>query len=167
MIHTYNLFAVQMSHCILPLDIDIHKKITSFVENEYKEENTVSCTKGFQFHGDFNGKKELDFFLNQYLINTFSYEINYSWLNVLGNNSYNKPHSHPGNVVDLSAVYYLSNNNNNITFVKEGNFFELKPKIFDLLIFPYNLVHYVLPEERLEKRICYAFNMSKIIKKEK
>ena len=29
----------------------------------------------------------------------------------------------------------------------------------DFLIFPYGLVHYVLPEERKEKRICYAFNL--------
>ena len=61
MINTYNLFAVQMSHCKLPLNIDTHKKIISFVENEYKEEDTISCRKGFQFHGDFNGKKELLF----------------------------------------------------------------------------------------------------------
>jgi len=167
MINTYNLFAVQMSHCKLPLDIDTHKKIISFVENEYKEGDKISCRKGFQFHGDFNGKKELNLFLNKYLRNTFSLEINYSWLNVLGNNSYNNPHSHNGDKVHFSAVYYLSNINNAITFVKEDDTFEVEPKIFDLLIFPYNLVHYVLPEKRLEKRICYAFNMSKIIKKEK
>ena len=162
MINTYNLFAVQMSHCKLPLDIDTHKKIISFVENEYKEEDKISCKKGFQFHGDFNGKKELDLCLNKYLRNTFSLEIYYSWLNVLGNNSYNNPHRHAGDNVHFSAVYYLSNTNNTITFVKEDDIFELKPKIFDLLIFPNNLVHYVLPEKRLQKRICYAFNLTKI-----
>ena len=167
MINTYNLFAVQMTHCKLPLDTDIHKKIISFVENEYKEEDTFSCKKGFQFHEDFNGKKELDSFLNRYLRNIFAIEIDYSWLNVLGNNSYNKPHFHHGSNVDYSAVYYLSSENNNIIFTKEDDTFDMKPKIFDLLIFPFKLVHYVLPEKRSQKRICYAFNLRKINKKEK
>jgi len=160
MINTYNLFSVQMSHCKLPLDIDIHKKIISFVENEYREEDTVSCRRGFQFHGNFNGKKELDFFLDKYLRKTFSLEIIYSWLNVLGSNSYNNPHRHSGDNIRSSAVYYLSNINNVITFVKDDKTFEIEPKMFDLLIFPDNLSHYVLPEKRLEKRICYSFNMS-------
>ena len=167
MINTYNLFAVQMTHCKLPLDIHIHKKIISFVEDEYKEEDTVSCKKGFQFHGDFNGKKELDSFLDMFLRNNFKVEIHYSWLNVLGSNSYNRPHSHNGDGVEYSAVYYLSSENNNITFTRGDQTFDIEPKMFDLLIFPFQLVHYVLPEKRSQKRICYAFNLRKINKKEK
>ena len=149
MINTYNLFAVQMSHCKLPLNIDILKKINSFVENKYKEDNTLSCVKGFQFHENFNGKKELNNYLSTFLKNTFCLELDNTWLNVLGDHSYNKPH------------YHLSNENNVITFVKGSETFEIKPKIFDLLIFPNNLVHYVLAEKRLEKRISYAFNLIK------
>ena len=167
MINTYNLFAVQMTHCKLPLDIHIHKKIILFVENEYKEEDTVSCKKGFQFHGDFNGKKELDSFLDMFLRNSFGVEIDYSWLNVLGSNSYNRPHFHNGTDVYYAAVYYLSSENNNITFTRGEQTFDIEPKIFDLLIFPFELVHYVLPEKRSQKRICYAFNLRKINKKEK
>jgi len=159
MINTYNLFAVQMSHCQLPLNIDTHKKIISFIENKYEENNTVSCVKGFQFHGDFDEKKELDFFLNTYFGKNFHLEINYAWLNVLGNDSYNKPHFHPGNNVQYSGVYYLSSENNPITFTKNDEIFEIKPKMFDLLIFPFNLIHYVLPTQRSQKRICYAFNL--------
>jgi len=161
MINTYNLFAVQMSHCKLPLNIDILKKINSFVENKYKENNTLSCVKGFQFHENFNGKKELNNYLSTFLKNTFCLELDNTWLNVLGDHSYNKPHYHPGTTATHSGVYYLSNENNVITFVKGSETFEIKPKIFDLLIFPNNLVHYVLAEKRLEKRISYAFNLIK------
>jgi len=166
-IKSYNLFAVQMTHCKLILDIDTHKKITSFVEDEYKESDKISCVKGFQFHQNFNGKEELNNCLNIYLKNNFYFEIQNAWLNVLGNDSYNKPHFHPCETQLYSGVYYLSNDNNVITFIKEDQTFEIEPKMFDLLIFPYNLIHYVLPAKRSQKRICYAFNLQKIKKKEK
>ena len=41
-----------------------------------------------------------------------------------------------------------------------------KPKLFDFIIFPDDLVHYVLPEKRNKKRICYAFNLIKLEKGE-
>ena len=65
-----------------------------------------------------------------------------------------------GNNVSHSAILYLSNENNNINFTKDSNVFEIKPKMFDLLIFPCDLLHYVLPEKRNEKRISYAMNLS-------
>jgi hypothetical protein len=162
MINTYNLFAVKVTQAKAPLNLNTHRKIISFVEKEYKEEDNVSCRNGFQFHGDFDGKKEIDSFLNMFLKNTFSIEINHAWLNILGNNSYNIPHFHYGNDVTYAGVYYLSNDNNNIVFTKNEEIFEIRPKIYDLLIFPFNLVHYVLPENRPSKRICYAFNLNKI-----
>ena len=159
MINVYNLFAVQMSHCKLPLPINLHKKIISFVENKYKEGDTISCVKGFQFHEDFDGKKELDSILDNYMKNTHRLQVIYSWLNVLGSGSHNVPHKYTADHIRYAAVYYLSNDNSTIVFVKEDQTFELQPKLFDLLIFPYDLVHYVLPEERQQKRICYAFDL--------
>jgi len=162
MINTYNLFAANVYHCKLPIQITLHKKIILFVENKYKEENNVSCVKGFQFHQDFEGKEELLKDLNIYLNNNFKKKIIHGWLNVLSNASYNKPHSHLGDSITHSGVFYLSQENNNIHFCRDNNSFEIKPKIFDLLIFPYNLLHYVLPEERIEKRICFAFNLESV-----
>ena len=166
MINVYNLFAVPMTHCTIPISIDLHKKIISFVKNEYKEDNTISCIKGFQFHENFEGKKELTNFLNLYVKNNFHLDITHSWLNVLGSDSHNNPHRHNSDDVSFSAVYYLSSDNNTIVFVKEDKTFEIEPKMFDLLIFPCDLVHYVLPQQRLNKRICYAFNLKKLKEKE-
>tara|TARA_R110000737_G_C14342891_1_gene443647 strand:- start:64 stop:558 length:495 start_codon:yes stop_codon:yes gene_type:complete len=162
MINVYNLFAVRMVHCKLLIPLDLHKKIILFSENKYKECDTISCVKGFQFHKDFKGKKELDSILDNYMMITHRLKINHSWLNVLGNDSLNLPHKHEGNDVIYSAAYYLSNDNSIITFVKDDEIFEIKPKMFDLLIFPHNLVHYVLPGKKSDKRICYSFNLEKI-----
>ena len=160
MINTYNLFAAPVVHTKMPISFDIHKKIISFVENNYTEDNLRSIVSGFQFHEDFDGKEELDNNLNIFLKNNFNLKITHAWLNVLGNNSHNRPHSHPGADETHSGVFYLSHNNNNITFTRDSNIFELKPTLFDLIIFPNELLHYVLPENRSEKRISFAFNLT-------
>jgi hypothetical protein len=162
MLNTYDLFITRVIHGKLPIQINLHKKIKYFVDNNYLEENKISCINGFQFHENFDGKEELNYNLNNYLNNFLNMKIYNSWLNILGNNSYNFPHSHGGDNVDYSGVFYLSNENNNLHFARNNETFEIKPKLYDVLIFPSDLVHYVLPENRPEKRICYAFNLTKI-----
>ena len=78
------------------------------------------------------------------------------------NKSYNKPHYHTGHDIRASGVMYLSSQNNNINFARDTEVFEIRPKLFDYLVFPFNLLHYVLPEERQEARICYAFNLESL-----
>ena len=160
MINTYNLFAVPVTHCKMPIPINLHKKIVLYVEKNYKKDDIVSCKNGFQFHGTFDGKEELLKILNLYLNNTLKLKIVHVWLNVLGYKSYNTPHNHIGINISHSGVFYLSHENNNIHFFRDQAIFEIKPKLFDFLIFPHNLLHYVLPEERNEKRICFAFNLN-------
>tara|TARA_R100001463_G_scaffold49309_3_gene99023 strand:- start:2635 stop:3123 length:489 start_codon:yes stop_codon:yes gene_type:complete len=162
MINTYSLFAAHITHCKIPIPVSLHKKFILFAENNYMEEQKMSCTKGFQFHGEFDGKKQIIKHLDNFLKNNLNLKICYSWLNVLGNNSYNKPHYHLGTTVTHSGVFYLSPNNNNIHFARDTDTFEIKPKLFDILIFPHNLIHYVLPEDRIEKRICFAFNLENV-----
>ena len=163
MINTYSLFAVNVIHGKFILPINMHRKIIKFVDENYKvSDYTISCVNGFQTHDDFDGKKELIKKFNLYLNSMFQLNIEYGWLNVLGKNSSNNPHKHDGLNITYSGVLYLSSENNNITFVKDDKIFEIKPKLFDYLIFPSNLVHYVLAEERDKKRICYAFNLSTI-----
>ena len=167
MIHTYNLFAVPVVHGKFIVSTNIHQKILNFVDKNYSvSEEKISCINGFQTHEDFDGKQELHKELNTYLNNSFKVNIDSGWLNVLGKNSYNMPHQHAGNNVTHSGVLYLSSENNNIILAREDQTFEIKPKLFDFIIFPYNLVHYVLPEERNEKRICYAFNLTQLEKGE-
>ena len=163
MVNTYDLFITRISHGSLPLPLNIHKNILSFVEKEYHSENNISSVNGFQYHKNFSGKEELHTILNNYFKNIFQLELQHGWLNVLEKNSYNRPHFHSGTNINFSGVYYLSNNNNNINLTKDGETFEIKPKLFEYLIFPHHLIHYVLPEDRNEKRICYAFNLERVI----
>jgi hypothetical protein len=162
MLHTYDLFITRIVHGKLPISVELHKKIKLFVDNNYSEENKLSSINAFQFHNDFVGKKELIEILNNYFRNFLQIEICYSWLNVLGNNSYNFPHTHSGAGVTHAGVFYLSPENNNLHFAKDDNHFEIKPTLYDFLIFPSHLIHYVLPENRVEKRICFSFNLNKI-----
>lgn len=161
MINTYDLFITRISHGKLPIPVEIHKNIMSFVEKNYTVDNTVSCVQGFQSHQEFKGKKELHGILDNYFKNIFGLKLQSGWLNILGPNSYNYPHSHSGDNIFRSGVFYLSDKNNNITFSKDGEIFDVKPKLFEYLIFPYNLIHYVLPENRTHKRVCYAFNLER------
>ena len=160
MLHTYDLFITRVIHTKLPIQIDLHKKIKSFAEKNYSEKNKASCITGSQFHGNFDGKKELNNVLDNYLGNFLQLKIQHGWLNILGDKSYNIPHSHTGNNIQKSGVFYLSHENNNLNFAKDSQNFEIKPELFDILIFPFHLTHYVLPENRPEKRICYAFNLT-------
>tara|TARA_R100001015_G_C4608148_1_gene163316 strand:+ start:291 stop:785 length:495 start_codon:yes stop_codon:yes gene_type:complete len=162
--NTYSLFATTVIHSKIIIQPDLHKKILTYVNKELNlpATNMRSVINGHQFHDNFDGKEDLNKLLNNYFINNFQLKIESSWLNVLNNNSYNKPHAHGGNKVCSSVVFYLSHNNNNITFVKDTKTFEIKPGLFDYLLFPHNLVHYVLPEERAESRISYALNLERI-----
>jgi len=162
MINTYNLFAVPVTHGKFIVPINLHKKILNHVDLNYSSSNYISCIDGHQIHNNFEGKKELDILLNNYFNNIFNLKLIHGWLNILGNKSYNNPHIHQGNNIVSSGILYLSSQNNNINFTKDSQVFQIKPKIFDFLLFPNTLVHYVLPEERKEKRIAYAFNLSTI-----
>jgi hypothetical protein len=159
--NTYNLFAVQVHHSKVILPVELHRRIISFVEKNMSiSENYFSSVRGYQNHNNFEGKKKLNELLSKHLNNFYGLKIDHGWLNVLVNDSYNNPHRHFGENISHSAIIYLSNEINNINFVKESEVFEIKPKLFDLLIFPSDLVHYVLSDKRKEKRISYAMNLS-------
>ena len=45
MLNTYDLFVTRVVHGKLPIQIDLHKKIKFFVDNNYLEEDKVSCPR--------------------------------------------------------------------------------------------------------------------------
>ena len=162
MLHTYSLFSVNVFHGKIIIPLETYKKILNFVEKNYEAKDVFSCVEGFQYHDNFNGKKELNKLINNHIAIMHQLKITHGWLNVLKNKSYNKPHFHTGNDIKASGVMYFSSNNNNINFVGNEDVFEIRPKLFEYLIFPHNLLHYVLPEDRQEDRICYAFNLESL-----
>ena len=160
MLTHHDLFSVRVTQAKFPVQIDLLKKIHKHVDENFvaNEGRFVSNYFGYQYHDDFEGKKELDETLNNFSQLHLNLNLRNAWLNVLQGDAYNTPHYHEGNT---SAVLYLSENNNNITFVRDDKISNFKPKMFDLLIFPANLVHYVLPTENKDRRISYAMNLVK------
>ena len=119
---------------------------------------------GFQEHENFDGKEELNEILNTFLRIHFKQEIEHGWLNVLNKNGDNAPHQHLGDNVINSGVLYLSNNNSAITFMRDTQIFSFYPKLFNLLIFPKELIHQVSPHLTDEVRISYGINLRNIRK---
>lgn len=159
MLKHYDLFSTRITHVKFPLQIELIKKILNHADEKFNDKGYISTVGGTQEHSDFDGKEELNNQLNKFFIHNFGLKIYYGWLNILDDKAYNEPHRHF--TVDsshLSGVFYLSSNNGKITFVKDDEIWEFQPSIYDLLIFPSQLVHYVLPSGVPGKRVSYAFN---------
>ncbi len=162
MINTYNLFAVPVTETTIVIQTPLLNKITNWCEENKKNTDFISVRNGFQEHGNFDGKEELDDILNTFLRLHFKQEIDHSWLNVLNKNGDNVPHVHLGDKIVSSGVFYLSRNNSAITFMRNEDIFSFYPKLFNLLIFPKKLIHQVSPHLTDELRISYSINMRSI-----
>jgi hypothetical protein len=162
MINTYNLFAVPVTETTIVIQTPLLNKITKWCEENKKNTDFISVRNGFQEHGNFDGKEELDDILNTFLRLHFKQEIDHGWLNVLNKNGDNVPHVHLGDKIISSGVFYLSKNNSAITFMRNEDIFSFYPKLFNLLIFPKKLIHQVSPHLTDELRISYSINMRSI-----
>ena len=162
MINTYNLFAVPVTETTIVIQTPLLNKITNWCEENKKNTDFISVRNGFQEHGNFDGKEELDDILNTFLRLHFKQEIDHSWLNVLNKNGDNVPHVHLGDKIISSGVFYLSRNNSAITFMRNEDIFSFYPKLFNLLVFPKKLIHQVSPHLTDELRISYSINMRSI-----
>jgi len=164
MINTHNLFAVPVMETTVVIQTPLLKKIKNWCEENKKNTNFISVRNGFQEHENFDGKEELNEILNTFLRIHFKQEIEHGWLNVLNKNGDNAPHQHLGDNVINSGVLYLSNNNSAITFMRDTQIFSFYPKLFNLLIFPKELIHQVSPHLTDEVRISYGINLRNIRK---
>ena len=87
------------------------------------------------------------------------------WYNINGKGHWNHPHTHPG--TDLALVLYLTDTDNLLTFINPFSQrklnhvtgFQPKTKKGDILIFPADLLHYVMPNPREEDRISISMNL--------
>lgn len=162
MINTYHLFAVPVIQTKIVLQTPLLKKITDWCQKNNKTENYISVRGGFQEHKNFDGKEELDEIINSFLRLHIKEKITYSWLNVLNKNGDNTPHRHTGDNIKSSAVLYLTENNSTISFMRDAQIFSFQPKLFDLIIFPHDLIHQVSPHTTDNLRISYAINTESI-----
>ena len=95
----------------------------------------------------------------------FKFKVESWWYNINGKGHWNHPHTHPG--TDLALVLYLTDTDNLLTFINPFSQrklnhvtgFQPKTKKGDILIFPADLLHYVMPNPREEDRISISMNL--------
>jgi len=97
----------------------------------------------------------------------FKFKVEAWWYNINGKGDWNMPHTHPGS--DMSLVIYLTDSDGLLNFINpfsmrvfsmnEKHYCGVNAKKGDIVIFPSDLVHHVLPNPREEDRISIAMNL--------
>ena len=87
----------------------------------------------------------------------------YWWYNINPTGAWNLPHSHPG--CDLAAVIYLTDTDKELAFVSPHNRTigrgsrTMTNKKGDLIIFPSDVIHMVLPNKSEKDRVSISMNI--------
>jgi hypothetical protein len=144
---------------------ELHNKIIKFSSELEIQPRVISVHNGTQEHKSFDGDVEIRNVLDEFLKINFNTEVSHQWLNVISENGFNVPHTH-GNTNKMSGVFYLTKENSNIIFYggfgRKDNITEIKPELFDLIIFPSYLTHLVAPSLSKSKRVSLAFNTKEL-----
>ena len=93
-----------------------------------------------------------------------SFKVPQWWCNINGKGDWNLPHTHQ--FVDYALVFYLTDSDKLLNFMNPhpqspGNlhYNSIDAKKGDILIFPADLLHFVLPNERDTNRVCISMNL--------
>ena len=96
----------------------------------------------------------------------FKFKVESWWYNINGQGHWNSPHTHPNS--DLALVLYLTDSDGLLNLMspfsqriikRSGNHIKVNAKKGDILMFPSDLVHYVMPNQREEDRISISMNL--------
>ena len=85
------------------------------------------------------------------------------WYNINPKGAWNVPHSHGG--ADYALVWYLTDSDgllqlmNPHTSRKNSQDVSFNAKKGDILIFPGDIIHYVMPNTKEEDRVCISMNL--------
>ena len=87
------------------------------------------------------------------------------WYNISGKGDWNTPHTHPRS--DYALVFYVTDSDGLLRFMNPQQmrlevhdaYRSLNAKRGDIIIFPSDLIHYVMPNPREEDRISISMNL--------
>ena len=105
-------------------------------------------------------------YVNKILGNIFEdFRVQSWWYNINSKGDSNNPHTHPAS--DYALVWYLTDSNEKLVLInpiqrllsQEGYAYPYANK-GDVLIFPADIMHYVLPNDKEDDRICISMNIS-------
>ena len=111
-------------------------------------------------------------YINKILSDIFDdFRIQSWWYNINSKGDMNKPHVHPAS--DYALVWYLTDNEDKLVLMNPNQrilpSYKASQKQMhvtpcankgDILIFPADIIHYVLPNEKEDDRICISMNIS-------
>ena len=143
----------------------------------YADNQNRSSAGGYQtpflewekFHPQ--GKEYIKVVINECDNQVFeSFNIQGWWYNINGQGHWNIPHSHPNS--DFAIVFYLTDSDRLLRFISPHhmriksvdydeykNDWSIDAKKGDILIFPSDLIHYVLPNPREEDSVSISMNL--------
>ena len=96
----------------------------------------------------------------------FKFKVESWWYNINGQGHWNSPHTHPNS--DLALVLYLTDSDGLLNLMspfsqriikRSGDHIKVNANKGDILMFPSDLVHYVMPNQREEDRISISMNL--------
>ena len=84
------------------------------------------------------------------------------WYNINPKGSWNAAHIHRG--VDLALVWYLTDSYSTLNLINPSRIkgeenLNLNPNKGDIIIFPADIVHYVMPNPKETDRVCISMNL--------
>ena len=129
---------------------DFHPEGKQYIDSILKEE--LSTSKRYKDGVDKDGRH------SKSLPNIFW------WININNQGCRNTPHTHPGS--DLALVLYLTDSDGLLTLfnphaqrVISTHNTSINAQKGDIVLFPADLVHYVMPNPRDEDRISISMNL--------
>ena len=84
------------------------------------------------------------------------------WYNINPKGSWNAAHTHRG--VDMALIWYLTDSYGTLNLINPSRIkgeqnLNLNPNKGDIIIFPGDIVHYVMPNPKETDRVCISMNL--------
>ena len=103
-------------------------------------------------------------YINKVVGDMFKFKVESWWYNINGKGHWNLPHAHP--VVDYALVFYVTDSDSLLRFLTPHNsranepvYQSINAKKGDILIFPADIVHYVMPNPKETDRMSISMNI--------
>ena len=167
-----------MKHLIFPTPIwhiqeASQQLIDDLLEGADECKNSVACNKrsnqgGYQspsFSWEIFHPQGIEY-VNKILGDIFEdFRVQSWWYNINSKGDSNNPHTHTAS--DYALVWYLTDNEEKLVLLNPIQRLLRKDQTAvpntnkgDVLIFPADIVHYVLPNDKEDDRICISMNIS-------
>ena len=105
-------------------------------------------------------------YINKVVGDIFEFKVKEWWYNINGQGHWNTPHSHTGD--DFALILYLTDSDGLLhllspfpqrRFERSADHVNVDAKKGDIIMFPSDLLHYVIPNPKEDDRISISMNL--------